>query len=306
MAINQLGRVNLVALDNYAIPGAYLDLIEQYQENAFKEIVKSNQSTGVIYGGAVSVVAGLTVKVAKGFALFSTGQIVTWDDQNVILTAANAVNPRYDRIEIALTLADNTADVNFVGDAVVVDKIHVATASAHAGVAAGSPAAPARTALSLSMAIVHVAALQVTILVGDIDQTEDSAFDLSYRVLGASPYGIRYNTRIGVLQLTADGTNWRNFGESPARVITFADSPYTVTAAQPKLEVNTAGGNVTINFPALASGFPIEVTKITADVNTVTNDANGAETINGALTDTLDQIYAGKRYVPTTVGWVIR
>lgn len=304
--MNQQGRLNFADLDNYTIGGAGLDQGTQYWENAVAELIASRQATGVIYGGGVTVVAALTVRVAAGLALFSNGKMVAWDQQDVALTAANGANPRYDRIELTYSLDDNDEVENNDLETKVLDKIHVATASALAGVAAGSPVAPVRTAGTLSLAIVHVAALQVALTSPDIDLTEDSARDLSYTLLGTSPYGIRFNSRLGVLQASTDGAIWKSFGNIPAKVITFADSPYTVTPAQPNIEVNTAGGAVTVNLPALASAFPVEVTKISADANEVTVDASAAETINDDLTDTLAQKYDNKVYKPLSIGWVIR
>jgi hypothetical protein len=306
MSINQLGRGNLTDLDNVTATGSHLDLFQQYWERAIKELVGSRQAVGIIYGGAVTVVSGLQVKVAKGLALFSNGIMVAWDDQNVTLTAANGANPRYDRIELAYSLESNSNVTNNDNVVKVLDKIHVATASAHAGVAAGSPAAPARTASSLSVALIHVAANQVALGGGDIDQTEDSATDLSYQLLGTSPYGIRYNHRLGILQSTADGATWTGFPNPVPKVITNADSPYPVTRANPVLECDTSGGNIVLILPALASGFPIEATKTTGDANTVTATPNGSEKINDDSTDVLDQKWANKVWKPLSIGWVIR
>lgn len=221
MSFRQLGRINYPGLDNYTIKGTGLDTGQLYWENAIKEAMNSRQSVGVIYGGAVTFVSAMTVKIAKGFCLFSNNQVVAWDDQNVTLTAANATNPRYDRIELAYSLGNNTADVDNDLNPVTLDKIHVATASALVGTAAGSPTAPVRTAGRLSLALIHVAALQVVLSAPDISQTLDTAFDASYLILSDAPYGIRYNATLGILQVTSDGATWSALlGTIPDDIVT--------------------------------------------------------------------------------------
>lgn len=103
-------------------------------------------------------------------------------------------------------------------------------------------------------------------------------------------------------------TNWRQISTNQGRPksITFSDSPYTVTAKDPVLAVSTAGGNVVVNLPTLATGFVVEVTKTTSDANTVTVTPNGAETVNGAASDVIDTQYSNKSYRPLSIGWVIK
>jgi hypothetical protein len=261
MSINQLGRINFANLDNYTIHGSGLDLGEQYWENAVKELIGSRQAVGLIYGGAVTVVSALTVNIAKGLVLFNNGQLVAFDSQNVTLSAANGSNPRYDRIELAYSLANNTAGVDNDNNPVTLDKIHVGTAAALAGTPAGSPVAPTRTSGKLSLALIHVAANQVTLTSPDIDQTEDSARDISYTLLADSPYGIRFNRRLNVIQYTSDGTTWGVIATSSAPVqVNNAASPYTITAASPNIEVDSSAGAVSLNLPASpATGFVFSV-----------------------------------------------
>ncbi len=90
------------------------------------------------------------------------------------------------------------------------------------------------------------------------------------------------------------------------KAITYSDSPYTVTGAEPCLSVSTAGGNVSILFPTAALGFPIEIIKSSVDSNYIDMTPNGAEKINGESTDRIEGQYSNKTYRPIAGGWVIR
>ncbi len=62
----------------------------------------------------------------------------------------------------------------------------------------------------------------------------------------------------------------------------FADTPYTVPSWGYHVDVDASGGAVTVNLPTAVGngGALIEVAKTDSSVNTVTIDANGAETID--------------------------
>jgi hypothetical protein len=95
-------------------------------------------------------------------------------------------------------------------------------------------------------------------------------------------------------------------GPGTPLIVTAAMSPYTVTAQQSNLEVNTSGGNVVINLPAL-SGKPFSVTvaKATTDANTVSITPNGTDPIMFSNTaDVLSQPGANKTYKPLSATWV--
>jgi len=72
--------------------------------------------------------------------------------------------------------------------------------------------------------------------------------------------------------------------------IAVGDSPYTVTANDYAIFCDSSGGDITVNLPAIA-GITGTVYYIENDgAGTVTVDASGAETINGAATfDLIDQ-----------------
>lgn len=96
------------------------------------------------------------------------------------------------------------------------------------------------------------------------------------------------------LQYSLDAKEWYEltkalgFGELLAagtKVLTFADSPYTVTADDKNfiLACDTSGGAITINFPSIATEgepFVFAIRKDTEDANAVTGVRNGTDTIN--------------------------
>lgn len=97
-------------------------------------------------------------------------------------------------------------------------------------------------------------------------------------------------------------------GSGSVAAITSAASPYTALATKKIIPVDTSGGAVTVNLPAAAT-YPGELWRIgktTGDVNAVTVDANGAETINGELTQVIDQQYTWLNFLSLgSLGWVL-
>jgi hypothetical protein len=80
--------------------------------------------------------------------------------------------------------------------------------------------------------------------------------------------------------------------------ITFADTPYTVLAADEVILVNATGGAVVVNMPALlGTGREITVKKIDVSANFVTIEGNAAELIDGDLNPDLIAQYAEKTMV---------
>lgn len=74
--------------------------------------------------------------------------------------------------------------------------------------------------------------------------------------------------------------------------IVAADSPYTATAGE-TIFCNATAGAITVNYPPAAAfgAAEISVIKTDASANAVTLDPNGAETINGAASDSLAAQY---------------
>jgi hypothetical protein len=91
-----------------------------------------------------------------------------------------------------------------------------------------------------------------------------------------------------------------------ATVIGFADSPYTVPATISVLFVNTGGGAITINLtasPVLDRVLIIKDVTGNALLNNITIDADGATTIDGAATVTININYGVYRLIVTGSDW---
>lgn len=87
-------------------------------------------------------------------------------------------------------------------------------------------------------------------------------------------------------------------------------STYTVTLADAGwlLVVDTSGGNVTINLPAVATagdGFVVTIKRISAGANTLTIDPSGAETVEGSATLSMPTQYTSVMLVSRSTGWFI-
>jgi hypothetical protein len=72
-----------------------------------------------------------------------------------------------------------------------------------------------------------------------------------------------------------------------------------------KFYVSQGASAVTVNLPAVASCDGLEVVIKGLGTGTITIDANGTETIDGALTLTLNQSYSAVILTATSSGWYI-
>lgn len=122
------------------------------------------------------------------------------------------------------------------------------------------------------------------------------------------------STQWSGVTLESDGANWvaATSGSSGGAVtqgiktITVADTPYAVGATDAVILVDTTGGAVTVNLPAAAvAGRTLTIKKVSSDVNAVTLDGNGAETIDGQTTQLLTAQYMSLTIISDGVGWDI-
>ena len=91
---------------------------------------------------------------------------------------------------------------------------------------------------------------------------------------------------------------------------TFADTGYTSTPTDLIIIWDTSGGNCVQNLPDINTvrGQILFIRKNTTDANTLTIDANGAQTIDGALTFVLPGGSRGTAMIyatDTTSNWVV-
>ncbi len=98
-------------------------------------------------------------------------------------------------------------------------------------------------------------------------------------------------------------------GGTTSRVRTFATkiADYTVTLSDDIIFVTTGGSNRTMTLPtaASASGYSFTIMKIDSTSTTVIIDGNGAETICGAATLTLDQQWLSAEVFSNGTSWVV-
>nr|NIT61967.1 hypothetical protein [Fodinibius sp.]NIY30547.1 hypothetical protein [Fodinibius sp.] len=93
----------------------------------------------------------------------------------------------------------------------------------------------------------------------------------------------------------------------PVTAITVLDTPYTATIDEYFINCDCSGGNIVINLPTAIGqrGKTFVITKIDASANTVTVDAFGAETINGALTAALSSRYESLNIYSDGANWLL-
>lgn len=176
--------------------------------NAIQTLAGGVRTPGLIYGGQLSIVSGLTIRVAAGFAIFSSGKIVTWPQTDLPLDAADPTNPRIDRIELVYAVTNNRTVVNKVGESKWFNKYEGITLTANKGTPSGSPSANAKVAGNISVGLVTIPPGSVSLVGGNLNTTEDSACELSALRFDESSRYIRNNRSLGRLEYTNDGTNW--------------------------------------------------------------------------------------------------
>jgi hypothetical protein len=99
-------------------------------------------------------------------------------------------------------------------------------------------------------------------------------------------------------------------GASRAIYSTETSFPLTISAPassviKRKYYLNNGASAATVNLPAVAGCDGLEIVLKKLGSGTVTVDASGSETIDGALTLTLSQQYASVTLTATSSGWYI-
>lgn len=200
MSFNQLGKLNFPDLHSYSWQETDFDLFQTYIQNALSEIINSGRSYGIIYGGQITLVSGLTIKVSKSLVLFSNGLLATVDDANLTLGTADPTNPRLDRIEAVYSLVNGSTVLNTLSQSKTLDKLFTNTPTVHAGTPAGSPTAPVTTAGALSYGAISVAANQTILTATNVDQSFKSA-DFSRSTQAAQIASAILNNQASVVSL---------------------------------------------------------------------------------------------------------
>jgi hypothetical protein len=112
------------------------------------------------------------------------------------------------------------------------------------------------------------------------------------------------------LGVTGDGTVTKaKFagGKPKATVTAVKTGAYSATSDDDLIPCNATGGAFTVTLPAAASngGMEIEIIKTDSSANAITIDGNASETINGALTTTLNTQYEKLRIMCDGSNWLI-
>lgn len=87
----------------------------------------------------------------------------------------------------------------------------------------------------------------------------------------------------------------QNDGAFRGGIKTVTTTPYTVGADDSFIRVDCSANSVTILLPAIAGvdGRELTIKKVSLDNNTCVIDANGSETIDGTIKETIHGRYSG-------------
>lgn len=102
------------------------------------------------------------------------------------------------------------------------------------------------------------------------------------------------------------GQDRRRWNLEPARrPVTTVTAAYSATEGDWLIRVDTSGGGVTVTLPTAAAmkGLLLTVKKSDGGANTLTVDANGSETIDGATTATTTAAYGVLRLISNGSSW---
>jgi hypothetical protein len=205
-----LGKMNWLNLLDYTIQPSDLDLFQTYMSSG--ALRGASRGIGIVSGGEITVVSGLTLQVAAGVGIMPDGTLVAWPNLQTTLATANPTLPRYDRIELAYVATNNTnvLDVNSISR--VLDIINLVSINVVQGTPNASPAFPTQTSANLSLGFINVTAAMTLITTPSIMSVVDSGFQTSPIVFGTNTAFIRYNKTATALQFSTDGVHWQAFG----------------------------------------------------------------------------------------------
>lgn len=124
-----------------------------------------------------------------------------------------------------------------------------------------------------------------------LESGDDYAVHIPQQIIGVEFDGTQF-------RFIYNSMMWPELPFYSHRTVTNADSPYSVSPLKDRgwmVRASASGGNITVNLPAADDctdgyrGFNVFVLKVDTSSNTVTIDADGAETINSELNVVLRQ-----------------
>lgn len=208
------GKNNWVGLSNYLVKPSDMELSQTYATAKMQASVFDKLTQGVIKGGQLSVVSGLTIRIAAGSAIMPNGQLVDWVQTDITLSAADPTNPRLDRIELQAVSTNNTTVIDEAGLNKILDITQVTSIAALAGTPAGSPALPAATVGKISLGYALVPATAVALINGNLFQNPYSGYDQAAYILGAQFGYIRFNANSSQYEVSNDNISWQQIQTS--------------------------------------------------------------------------------------------
>jgi len=226
-----LGKMNFAALARYIWKAADFVTWQNYLENLRSDFT-SLHTQGVVLGCDISVVSGLSIQISAGLVIFPNGRMVEVAQQNLTLSAADPTNARIDRIELAYSLVNNSTVSNIDGNTVVLDQLDTGTAGINPGTASATPVAPTKTVGTLSLGLITVAGGQITLISGNIDETDDLSRDVSAQRFTANGLvKLKWNAARARFEVSTDGSTWSGLSTVKVQDISFAIPNNTAVAA---------------------------------------------------------------------------
>lgn len=207
-----LSKMNFANLLAYTIQPSDMELFQTYMLNRIGAPTLGSRTAGLIYGGAMTWLSGLTVRVSAGLAIMPDGQFIEFPQTDITLGAAHATLARYDRVELNYTLTNGTSVVDVNAQPKVLDKHYTPSIDVSVGTPAASPTVPALTAAKVQIGYVQVPAAAINLSQSVIFQLTDNGYLTSYIKLGNSQGYIRHNNNTSQLQFSNDGITWQAFG----------------------------------------------------------------------------------------------
>jgi hypothetical protein len=326
-----LGKINWSNLAGYTVQPSDMELFQTYAIGPFKNFLGGARTSGIIFGGRISIVSGLQLKISAGLALMPDGQLIQFDETSFTISAANASNPRLDRIELAYSLTNNSTGSDINSNTVVIDKLYTPSVYVNTGTAAASPTANSKTSSNVSLGIVTVGAGVTSIIAGNISQLETTAFETSAIQLGNKSGFIRMNQTSGLLEFSNNGSQWSSFGsgggggggganwvgvdgQSPS--ITFENNEKMMLFAQGSSQAMTllvkiptgylSGSPIKLKMAHYSPGttlnykFQTTTTLIRKNVDAITSTTNQNVSTNSDVVNTVANLYTEVAYDVTT------
>lgn len=205
-----LGKSNWAGLSNYLVKQGDMELFQTYLKSDIQESVINARTSGIIYGGKLSVVSGLVVRVSAGAAIMPiSGLLVNWVQTDLTLSAADLINGRLDRIELSALSTAGATVIDEAGLNKTLDFQYITTLAVVAGTPSGSPVLPTQTVGKISVGSVSVPATAVALTGANLFQIPRAGHDKSYDVLGNGSGFISFNESTSQLDFSADGITWQ-------------------------------------------------------------------------------------------------